>query len=127
MQYIPLDNQEELLLLNNTLQQSPLPSSSNSISIEKKKFDYIDCPISRIMISTAYEAVNLLNLWDFMKEDILVYASSDNPKIDLIYEKICELGYHRHSDFTFEWTLKNIQTIAQIGEEEYMNQYINNQ
>jgi hypothetical protein len=117
---------EETAVKLDTLHPSPLPSSSNSISIEKKNFDYIKCPISRNMISTAYEAVNILNLWNFMKEDILVYASSDNPNIDLIYEKICQLGYDEHTEFSFEWTMKSIQTIAQHGEEEFMRPFLNN-
>jgi hypothetical protein len=102
----------------------PLPPQQEFGAFKKGNFDYITCITSRNMISTAYQAVNLLELWSFMKEDIGPYMYTTDPRVYQIYDKVSNISNIGHSGFSFSWTLRQIQSIAQIGEEEYMKKYL---
>jgi hypothetical protein len=77
------------------------------------------------MISTAYRAVDMLELWPFMREDNGPFMLSNDKRLTAIGNKINDLGYDGHSGFSFSWTMRNIQLIATIGEEEYRRTFEN--
>jgi hypothetical protein len=88
-------------------------------------FDYIKCKASREMIENAYNAVNQLELWHFMKKDCESYMMSNSPEIWIITAKMAELGYDGHSGFSFGWTMRQIQYIAKHGGKKFMEEWIN--
>ena len=87
---------------------------------KKGNFDYIEDPNTREMITTAFQAIDLLELWDYMKLETVSYMLSEDANVRLIYNKIEELGYWGHSGFSFGWTLRTLQKIARIGEKAFM-------
>lgn len=89
------------------------------------KFDYAT-DYDKAMLKTAFQAINLLKLWDFIKEDPGEDGfmwSADN-RINKIYYKIEELGYTGHSGCSFGITIRNMQFIAQYGEKEFRENYL---
>ena len=90
----------------------------------KGNFDYISSIKYREIISVAYKAVDILEKWDFMKEDIDNYMFSNNENINQIYKKIEELGYYDHSGCSFGFTMRIIQKIAKEGEKKFMDEWL---
>jgi hypothetical protein len=92
------------------------------------EFMYIEIYGTRQMMTTAYKAINLLELWNFIQGDPGEFGftfSSDN-KVSLIYNKIEELGYSGHSGTSFGFTLRTMQSIAKEGEENYRLKWLRN-
>ena len=87
---------------------------------KKGNFDYIEDPNTREMITTAFQAIDLLELWDYMKLETNSYMLSEDANVRRIYNKIEDLGYWGHSGFSFGWTLRTLQKIARIGEQAFM-------
>ena len=75
------------------------------------------------MLQNAWEAITQLELWNYMKLDTESYMFSCDEEIKLISKKMIDLGYDGHSGCSFGWTLRQMQYIAQHGEEDYMNEY----
>ena len=71
------------------------------------------------MMTNAWQAITFSNNWDFVTQDIDSFMWSDDPRIDKITEKMCELGYDGHSGSSFGCTMRNMQFLAQKGEEEF--------
>jgi hypothetical protein len=84
------------------------------------EFLYIKDEWNREMLVNAWNAITQTNMWDYMKKEIYSYSWSDDKEVDLIYKKIEELGYDGHSGCSFGWTMRQMQYIAQHGEENYM-------
>jgi hypothetical protein len=89
------------------------------------EFMYVES-LNRKMLTTAYQAINLLELWDMIKEDPgeSGFAFSSDKRISKIYNKIEELGYGGHSGISFGFTLRTMQLIAKEGEEKYRLDWI---
>lgn len=131
---VPSIAQEILLQLQHpdTLEQNmtespppaPLPQNKNSQTFIPGKFDYIKQKTERIMLENAWQAINLTENWGFMKNGIYSYMWSDAPEIDIISDKMEKLGYNGHSGFSFGWTMRQMQFIAQYGEENYKAKYL---
>lgn len=94
---------------------------NNAIS---EKFDFIKDENDNIMISTAFFAVNQLELWDYMKSHNGSFMFSSNSNIVRIYDKIEELGYNGHSGSSFAITLRNIKFIADNGIDKFKELYV---
>ena len=93
------------------------------------EFKYVEFSTTRVMLTSAYQAINLLELWNFIKEDpgnVGFMFSTDNRLSD-IYNKIEDLGYHGHSAASFAFTMRAMQFIATEGEEQYRLIYLNNE
>jgi hypothetical protein len=90
------------------------------------KFSYIESENNRHMLSSAYEAINCLELWDFIKENpgCNGFMFTPNKNISKIYDKIEKLGYMGHSGFSFGYTMRQMQAIANEGEEKFRLEYI---
>lgn len=84
------------------------------------KFEYINDENSRIMFINAWEAITLTDNWEFMKQPIISFSYSDDPRIVIISKKMTELGYDGHSGSSFGSTMRTMQYIAIYGENKYM-------
>ena len=82
------------------------------------KFMYISNNKSREMLVNAWNIITKLNKWDFIKDNLDNYMINDSEEMKLLQEK---LGY----DAQFSWIMKQMQYIAQNGEEQYMYQIRN--
>jgi hypothetical protein len=87
-------------------------------------FDFISDEFTRIMIETAYQAVNQLELWDYLRGHHGSFMYSSNRNVEKIYRKIEELGYYGHSGASFGITLQMIKYIADHGFEAFKNNYL---
>lgn len=96
-----------------------------SINLGDGQFSYVNNIHERRMLSTCWNAVNMLEAWkflrDFPKTDS--FMLSNQPLVSKIYKKIEELGYTGHSGCSFGFTLRNIQSLARHGEDEFKKLY----
>lgn len=102
--------------------------NSEDIVLEIKpteiNFDFITNRHDRIMIETAYQAVNQLEMWDCLRKHSDSFMFSFDPRIERIYYKIEELGYYGHSGGSFGETLQNMKYIASYGFEDFKRDYL---
>lgn len=83
------------------------------------KMYYIEDNHYKLMMTNAWQAITQTNTWDFVAQDIDSFMWSSDPRINEITEKMCELGYDGHSGCSFGCTMRNMQYLAQKGEEEF--------
>lgn len=98
-----------------TLPPTP-PSSEEELN---GTFNYIYSHSEKKMLSSAYKAINQLELWDYIKNMTSIFE----PECDLIYKKIEQLGYDCHSGCSFMCTLNDMQFIALNGEKKFKDRY----
>jgi hypothetical protein len=77
------------------------------------------------MLVSAWNAITSVNLWNYMKKNVNNFMLNNDYEVKTIYRKIEELGYTGHSGFSFSWTLRQMQYIAQYGEKKYMREVVN--
>jgi hypothetical protein len=70
------------------------------------------------MMTNAWQAITQTNNWDFVAEDIDSFMFSEDPRITQISIKMKELGYG-HSGCSFGCTMRNMQYLAQKGEDKF--------
>jgi hypothetical protein len=100
------------------------PEEKTLQNFKKGEFLYINnCSHTREMLSIGWKAINILELWDYMKKETPSYMWSNDKEVNLIANKIIELGYDGHSGFSFGWTMRQLQYIAINGEEKYMDNF----
>jgi hypothetical protein len=83
------------------------------------KFEYIVDENDHEMLTNAWQAITQTNSWIFMAEEIESFMFSNHPKIYEISRKMEELGYSGHSGCSFGYTMRNMQYLAQKGEEQF--------
>ena len=83
------------------------------------QFEYVKDTWQREIIVNAWQAINLTEMWSYIKQDIDSFMFSDDPRIAIIYNKMEELGYTGHSGASFGWAMRTIQYIANHGEKKY--------
>jgi len=83
------------------------------------QFEYINDVHSREMLVNAWQAITITETWDFVKQDIDSFMFSHDPRVTRIYNKMEELGYGGHSGASFGFTMRNMQYLAQYGEEKF--------
>jgi hypothetical protein len=119
----------------NILPPSPPNNSSIISSLEHQqnddmfifgKFIYVKDDNKKEMLQNAWTAITQLDLWDYMKRDTDSYMMSSDKEINIITEKMAELGYDGHSGASFGWTMRQMQYIAEHGEDNYMESYLTN-
>ena len=113
----PINNEDIVLDI-------PLPNIMDADTETEINFDFIKNEDDRIMIETAYNAVNQLELWDYLRCHCGSFMFSTNKNVDRIYNKIEELGYCGHSGASFGLTLQTIKYIADHGFEEFKRNYL---
>ncbi len=92
-----------------------------SYNVTNGNFDYIKDNNTRIILSFGWNAINNLNLWNYMHYPCANYNCSDDIEMDEIKKEMIKLGYN-YSEYTFEWTMKQMQYIAEKGEREYFHE-----
>jgi hypothetical protein len=90
----------------------------------KGQFMYVKDKNSREMLVNAWNAINQLELWNYMRRETYSYMFRDDEEILKITLKMEELGYNGHSGFSFGWTMRQMQYIAKYGEEKYMKEIL---
>ena len=84
------------------------------------QFDYISDKHSRKLVKNAWRAVQLTETADFVKQPIESFCLSDDPRIWIISKKMEEIeDPPGHTGFTFGWTMRQVQSILQEGEDNY--------
>jgi hypothetical protein len=96
-------------------------------SVGNGEFEFIKRD-DRVMYATAHQAINQLELWNFMKEDpgSKGFMFSGAPEVKQIYKKIEELGYDGHSGGSFGCIMRSMQYIAENGYDKFKEEYIGN-
>ncbi len=89
------------------------------------QFNYINNINIREMLINGHNAVTELDLWEYMSKPCKCYLSSNDLEIHNIKNKMKEIGYN-HNDYSFEWTMRQLQFIAEHGHREYMYEFILN-
>jgi len=79
---------------------------------------------SRIMLENAWHAITQTETWNFVAEPIESFMFSNDNMIWVITAKMEELGYKGHSGFSFGWTMRQMQYLAQNGVEKFKEGYI---
>ena len=87
-------------------------------------FHYLDDDNMRQMFETAYQAITITELWDYMKKDVDNYMFNSDGEVQRIYNKIEELGYEGHSGCSFGSTMRDMQFIANNGEKLFRQEYL---
>jgi len=98
-------------------------SDINCSNIGNGKFEYISNHNDREMFINAWQAISQTNLWDFVRTHIYPFALSSDQRVEVIGEKMIELGYDRHSGSSFGSTLRHMQHLAIHGEKQFKKLY----
>jgi hypothetical protein len=78
------------------------------------------------MFETAYQAITITELWDYMKKDVDNYMFNSDDEVRRIYDKIEELGYIEHSGSSFGYIMRHMQFIAINGIENHKQMLLQN-
>ena len=98
--------------------------TSYIVSYKNKMFEFIESSHTRRMIENGYQAVNSLELWDFLSkfepEEGKGFMFTDHHEINRIGEKMEELpNSPGHSGASFACTMRHLQYIAKHGLDKY--------
>jgi nanoRNase/pAp phosphatase (c-di-AMP/oligoRNAs hydrolase) len=91
------------------------------------QFEYVQDVWMREMLVNAWQAITITETWDFVREDTDSFMFSRDPRIEIITNKMVELGYGGHSGASFGCTMRNMQFIAKYGEEKFKQEILSNQ
>lgn len=89
------------------------------MSIGNGNFDYVPNLWDREMYENAWQAITQTNMWDFVAQNIDSFTFSLDPRIDIISEKMEELGYNAHSGISFGRTMRQMQYLVRNGEDKF--------
>ena len=112
-----LNTNDECNNCNNN--NSPLPSPHPPVYFGNGRFEYVSDIWEREMLITAWRAITLTNLWDFVSQPVESFAFSKDKRVETIYNKIEEIGYRWHSGCSFGCTMRNMQYLSINGEEKF--------
>lgn len=90
-----------------------------NLNIGNGKFDYVSNLWDREIYENAWQAITLTNMWDFIAQDIDSFTFSIDPRIDIISEKMAEIGYNGHSGISFGHTMRQMQYLVKFGEDKF--------
>jgi len=107
-----------------TLTTTSTINTTETDSFVPGKFEYVECTHTREMLANAWQAINLTETWDFVRMPIESFMMSRDDRIWVITAKMENLGYYGHSGFSFGWTLRQMQFIAQQGEARFRETYL---
>ena len=85
------------------------------MSIETETFNYLNDKNYQEMFLNAYQAIELTEMWNFMKQDIDSYMWNRSDEVKIISNTMSELGYNGHSGSSFGWIMRHMQFIATNG------------
>lgn len=98
-------------------------SNNHNLNIGNGNFDYVSNLWNREILENAWQAITLTNMWDFAKQDIDSFMFSLDPRLDIIGEKMAEIGYNGHSGISFGRTMRQMQYLAKFGEEKFKENF----
>jgi len=87
------------------------------------EFKYVPDKNERIMLINAWQAITQTKTWDFVREPIESFSFSNHPKLNIISNKMVQLGYDGHSGCSFGGTMRCMQYIAKYGEKDFKDKY----
>jgi hypothetical protein len=88
------------------------------------KFDYIRETSYKARLVNAFQAITQTETWHFVAKPCESFMSSEDPLIWVITNKMEELGYNCHSGSSFGCTMRDMQYIAQNGEQAFKDVYL---
>jgi len=88
------------------------------------QFEYIKEDWYRNMLVTAWKAISITETWGFVNNPIDSFMWSNDPRINIIYNKIEELGYKGHSGASFGCTMRAMQYIVKNGEIKFKEEHL---
>ena len=94
-------------------------SNNHHLNIGNGNFDYVPSILEREMYENAWHAITLTSMWEFVVQDIDSFMFSLDPRLDIIGEKMAEIGYNLHSGISFGRTMRQMQYLARFGEEKF--------
>jgi hypothetical protein len=83
-------------------------------------FDFITDSYEKLMLKTAYDSITSLELWNYMKTTNKSFMLCLDMELNLIMNENEKLGYAGHSGFSFAWTMREMQYIAQHSLSQYI-------
>jgi hypothetical protein len=101
----------------------PVPPSVEE-NIIPGQFEYVKDLNKRLMLANAWQAINITETWNFVKQPIESFMFSNDPRTKIIAEKMEELGYYGHSGASYGFTMRIMQYIANHGEKKYKQQLL---
>ena len=92
------------------------------------RFSFVRDPTIRFCLEDAYDAVEDMNLWDYLKHNIFEsFTYYHNNKHDCeLHETLMRKVNHRniHSGESYEFTMQIMERIAKIGFDRWKNEYV---
>lgn len=91
------------------------------------KFDFVNNKMERIVLKDAYEAVEDMNLWNYLKENAFesfTYYNGPNKQLHQeLLEKVDKSNLH--SGASYGITMRNMECIAKQGFDVWKQEYMN--
>ena len=84
-------------------------------SEDLSNFNYLNDKNYQEMFLNAYQAIQITEMWNFMKQDIDSYMWNKSNEVNIISKKMTELGYDGHSGSSFGWIMRHMKFIATNG------------
>ena len=100
--------------------------TQNEVHFGNGEFDYVLNELDKSMLINAWKSINQTNMWEFVKDHDGPFMFSTDSRLDIIMDKMTELGFTSHSGFSFAFTLRQIQYLATHGEPIFRQRYIEN-
>jgi len=91
-----------------------------------KRFSFITDVREKIVLEDAYEAVNDMNLWNYLKENTFESFTYYNGPYVQLHQTLLEKAdkSNLHSGASYGITMRNIEVIAKDGFEVWKTNYI---
>lgn len=89
------------------------------------RFDFVRNKMEKTVLEDAYEAVNDMNLWDYLKENTFeTFTYYDGPDKQLHQELLEKADKNNiHSGASYGITMRNMEQIAKQGFEVWKQKY----
>ena len=89
------------------------------------RFDFVRNKMEKTVLQDAYEAVNDMNLWDYLKENTFeTFTYYDGPDKQLHQELLEKADKNNiHSGASYGITMRNMEQIAKQGFEVWKQKY----
>ena len=89
------------------------------------RFDFVRNKMEKTVLHDAYEAVNDMNLWDYLKENTFeTFTYYDGPDKQLHQELLEKADKNNiHSGASYGITMRNMEQIAKQGFEVWKQKY----
>ena len=104
---------------------TPPITKKRKVDLGDGNFYYITYENDRKIFENAWQAINLMEMWDYIAEYPNAFMFSSDSRINFIIYKMEELGYEGHSGSSFAITMRYMQYLARNGAEKFKKLYLN--